>query len=101
MLLDLPLGLAFLPSSYFFFLIGLQGLDGPLTPTGLLPNYYPGAADRLGKSAACSKVFFLIDGCLAKKMRTLAWLVRKVHSAILSKPPQGIKNLLKMKIRSC
>ena len=28
----------------------------------------------------------------------MAWLVRKVHSAILSKPLQGIKNLLKMKI---
>ena len=59
MLPDLPLGLAFLPSSKFlFFLFDLQGLDGPLTPTGLLPNYYPGAADRLGKSAACFKVFF-------------------------------------------
>jgi hypothetical protein len=48
-------------SSCFFFLIGLQGLDGPLTPTGLLPNYDPEAADRLKKNAACSKVFFLID----------------------------------------
>ena len=35
---------------HFFFLIGLQGLDGPLTPTGLLPNYYPGPANSLVES---------------------------------------------------
>jgi hypothetical protein len=59
-------------SSYFFFLIGLQGLDGPLTPTGLLPNYDPEAADRLGKSAACSKVFFLIDKSSAESCPVFA-----------------------------
>jgi len=48
-------------SSYFFFLIGLQGLDGPLTPTGLLPNYYPGGGGSSGKKRCLFKGIFLVD----------------------------------------
>jgi hypothetical protein len=103
MLLDLPLGLAFLPSSKFLFFL-FDRTTGPgwtVNANRAAAELRPGGGGSSGKKRCLFKGIFLIDGCLAKKMRTLAWLVRKVHSAILSKPPQGIKNLLKMKIRSC